>query len=60
MLQSGTTDLHSYTYDELRQREQDIADYTTQILYSKRYSDEEFEYRFEILRSRPLILFSFM
>lgn len=28
-----------------KKKEQDIAEYSNQIMYSKRYSDAEFEYR---------------
>lgn len=32
--------------EDLVQRAQDIADFTDKIIYSKRYSDDLFEYRY--------------
>lgn len=40
-------DLNSgLTSEDLEQRAQDIADFTDKIIYSKRYSDNFFEYRY--------------
>lgn len=35
--------------DEAVAREKDIAEYSKQIMYSKPYNDEQFEYRYVVL-----------
>lgn len=39
----------SLSREELAQREKDIAEHSESIVYSKRYSDDTFEYRHVIL-----------
>jgi hypothetical protein len=49
MLRSGALDGESTILNappkERVEREKDIAEYSQQIMYSRRYYDEEFEYR---------------
>ncbi|PJF18501.1 hypothetical protein PSACC_01650 [Paramicrosporidium saccamoebae] len=56
MLRSGALDGESTILHappkERAEREKDIAEYAQQIMYSRRYYDEEFEYRCAAKRSR--------
>lgn len=51
MLRSGTLDGGSKILNappkERSEREKDIAEHSQQIMYSRRYYDDEFEYRYD-------------
>lgn len=54
MLQNEiSTTTTTLSREELAQREKDIAEHASSIIYSKRYSDDQYEYRHVIL-PKPL------
>lgn len=46
MLKPSDDFVEGLSLEEIDQRAKDIAEYTNQILYSKRYNDDLFEYRY--------------
>lgn len=53
MLQNELATSTVLSREELAQREKDIAEHSSSIIYSKRYSDDQYEYRHVIL-PKPL------